>query len=122
MVCLSLLTTKKRRHKGLLIYNYILPKIQDFLLLDNEASQLRNIRLNHSLIVQKIYHYFPDYLSSSAKYVMKMIENLSRIMTLVIDKAVGEISKKNRDELINSKSLTSIILYITLNGRVLYNT
>ena len=87
MVCLSMLTTKKRRHKGLLIYNYILPKIQDFLLLDNEASQL-------SRIVQKIYHYFPDYLSSSAKYVMKMIENLSRIMTLVIDKAVGEISKK----------------------------
>ena len=71
MVCLSLLATKKRRYKGFLIYNYILPKSQGSLLLNYEA---RDIILNHSLIVLKIYYDFPDYLSSSAKYVKKMIK------------------------------------------------
>ena len=77
MVCLSLLTTKKRRYKGFSIYNYIFPKLQVSLLLNYEACQSPKnefITLILALLFQKINYDFPDYLSSSAKYVMKMIE------------------------------------------------
>ena len=49
----------------------MLPKSQGSLLLNYGACESPK---NHSLIVPKIYYNFPDYLSSSAKYFMKMLK------------------------------------------------